>query len=1095
MNNIALLEEPLCYYFSKIVKFNAHTTKVLMNNDTLHTLLEKHFSAIDSIILSRQDPVTGLLPASTAVNAHGDYTDAWVRDNVYSILGVWGLALSYRKHHPDHYRSYLLGQSVVKLMRGLLGAMMRQADRVEAFKHTLNPTDALHAKYGTSTGLAVVGDNEWGHLQLDATSLFLLMVAQMTASGLRLIYTLDEVNFVQNLVHYISRAYCTPDYGIWERGNKTNHGATEINGSSVGMAKAALEAMDSFNLFGNVVSQEAVIHVVPSDVARTRFTLQGLLPRESNSKETDAALLSIIGYPAYAVEDESLVKRTRDKIIKKLAGRYGCKRFLLDGHQSSIEDPSRLHYEPSELRAFADIESEWPLFFTYLLLDALMREDTEAIKEWKAKLQPLFVEKEGLLLLPELYSVPRESIEAEKEHPGSQRRIPNENIPLVWAQSLYMLCDMILDGLLRPSDIDPLHRCARIGHRRSTAPMVSVLAEDESVKQRLLDLGFNSETLAEVIPIKLMHASQLSQIHTLLGKNQKLSLSGRPLLVARTMATSRLHRLAGEEIIFLPYYFNPQGFYLSYDNTLLVEHFRSSLKFLAMHWDQPGQPIVPFLVRKDMLLKNDQEAVIALLHGLQAGECDSVVVRTGPLGQLLTTASIERIDNLHGYQFQENRLYFHTQVGSSTLFPGEIRTPLTAQELQALDNKEDMELVKYLLESDNRCMQVQSLMVLWQRRGVDFLLHHGEGQISLSLLAEQLYESAALSQDWAMVRRIAEITGKYDDRLGDILLDIVIRQKRLAIGRAYSEKATFSKPMESTAIVKTIEAFCGNNAAESALTQEIILHLGHLIRTEPQLFENMLTLRTWYFVQLLVGQISRENNVPVGEAYELLLGLAPHTIYDRLRSILNTFTREVTKLNHHENLQALGVSNLDSIKTPSLVAELSPVDDWTKWRQERGMISALSRNFYKDIWYLLQQCNALVIGDKYNIQSRIGSEQTLDATAGERSFALGIDALLQSIGAPDYRQLTIEAIESMARLFRKNQALHVEDDLVLDVLIGHAVRIAWTAQNGSELYDEQRGQAWEAFYRLSPLETDKAFAKALISLLIPENSHHEFTSH
>jgi len=510
-----------------------------MTPDAIREMLDRHYRTIDSIILSRQDPVTGLLPASTAVNAHGDYTDAWVRDNVYSILGVWGLTLSYRRHDPDHHRSYLLSQSVVKLMRGLLMAMMRQADRVETFKNTLDPVDALHAKYGTQTGLAVVGDDEWGHLQLDATSLFLLMIAQMTASGLRIVFTLDEVNFVQNLVHYISRTFCTPDYGIWERGNKINHGTPEINCSSVGMAKAALEALAGFNLFGNVSSQEAVIHVIPSDIARSRFTLQGLLPRESNSKETDAALLSIIGYPAYAVEDEVLVSRTRDKIIDKLAGEYGCKRFLLDGHQSTLEDASRLHYEPSELREFEDVESEWPLFFSYLLLDALLREDTEKIKYWQNKLEPLFVEQDGQLLLPELYIVPQESIEAEKASPGSQRRIPNENVPLVWAQSLYMLSALVLDGVLRPADIDPLHRRARIGHMRNTLPLVSILSENESVKQRLLDLGLSSETLDEVKPVKIMHADQLSKIHTLLGKNSKLGLSGRPYLVTRTVTTSR----------------------------------------------------------------------------------------------------------------------------------------------------------------------------------------------------------------------------------------------------------------------------------------------------------------------------------------------------------------------------------------------------------------------------------------------------------------------------------------------------------------------------------------------------------------------------
>jgi len=60
----------------------------------------------------------------------------------------------------------------------------------------------------------------------------------MTASD-HVIYTIDEVNFVQNLVYYIGRAYRTPDYGIWERGNKINHGNPELN--AVGVAKAALK--------------------------------------------------------------------------------------------------------------------------------------------------------------------------------------------------------------------------------------------------------------------------------------------------------------------------------------------------------------------------------------------------------------------------------------------------------------------------------------------------------------------------------------------------------------------------------------------------------------------------------------------------------------------------------------------------------------------------------------------------------------------------------------------------------------------------------------------------------------------------------------
>ena len=74
-------------------------------------------------------------------------------------------------------------QSVVKLMRGLLFCMMKQIDKVERFKTTQSARDSLHAKYCVSTGSTVVGDYEWGHLQIDATSLYLLILAEMTASG------------------------------------------------------------------------------------------------------------------------------------------------------------------------------------------------------------------------------------------------------------------------------------------------------------------------------------------------------------------------------------------------------------------------------------------------------------------------------------------------------------------------------------------------------------------------------------------------------------------------------------------------------------------------------------------------------------------------------------------------------------------------------------------------------------------------------------------------------------------------------------------------------------------------------------------------
>lgn len=345
--------------------------------------------------------------------------------------------------------------------------MIRQADKVELFKNsqvihvtTLSSQrldHALHAKYNTTTGATVVADNAWGHLQIDATSIFLLMLAQMTASGLSIVFTLDEVHFVQNLVFYIERAYRTPDYGIWERGNKLNHGMPELNSSSIGMALAALQAIKNVNLFGARGGPTSVIHVLPDEITRNATTLYSTLPRESNSKEVDASVLAVISFPAFAVSDRALVDKTRNEIIKKLGGQYGCKRFLRDGHQTVLENTSRLHYDPLELNVFQGIECEWPLFFTYLILDGLFREDHAQVEEYRAKLNAVLLQGDLLdmkgchtgvsnipmKLVPELYIVSKELIDAEKIAPGSQVRYPNENIPLGEPNSIILLISSV----------------------------------------------------------------------------------------------------------------------------------------------------------------------------------------------------------------------------------------------------------------------------------------------------------------------------------------------------------------------------------------------------------------------------------------------------------------------------------------------------------------------------------------------------------------------------------------------------------------------------------------------------------------------------
>ena len=73
--------------------------------------LDYHYKIVIALILNKQHPISGLLPASVAVTSHGDYRDAWVRDNVYSILAVHGLALAYRRVDDEQGTPWLRVQT------------------------------------------------------------------------------------------------------------------------------------------------------------------------------------------------------------------------------------------------------------------------------------------------------------------------------------------------------------------------------------------------------------------------------------------------------------------------------------------------------------------------------------------------------------------------------------------------------------------------------------------------------------------------------------------------------------------------------------------------------------------------------------------------------------------------------------------------------------------------------------------------------------------------------------------------------------------------------------------------------------------------
>ncbi|XP_008433571.1 phosphorylase b kinase regulatory subunit alpha, skeletal muscle isoform isoform X1 [Poecilia reticulata] len=611
--------------------------------------LDNYARVVQQTILQHQDPVTGLLPGST------DQPDAWVRDNVYSIVSVWALSLAYRKNadrDEDKAKAYELEQSVVKLMRGVLQCIMRQLDKVEKFKYSRSTKDSLHAKYNTRTCATVVGDDQWGHLQVDATSLFLLFLAQMTASGLHIIYTQDEVDVVQNLMFYIEAAYKVADYGMWERGDKTNQGITEINASSIGTAKAALEALDELNLFGAKGGPGSVVHALADDIQHCQSILTSMLPRASISKEVDAGVLAIITYPAFAVEDMSIVNMTKEEIISKLQGRYGCCRFLRDGHKTPREDPNRLYYESAELKLFENIECEWPLFWTYLILDGIFSNSYEQVQEYQEALEAILIkQKDGIWLLPELYSVPPDKAEEEYVNPHSVERIPMGKCPLKWGQSLYILGKLLSEGFLAPGEIDPLNRRFSTIPKPDVVVQVSILAETDEIKALLMKNGINVETVADIHPIHVQPSRVLSHIYARLGRNPRLGLTGRPYRRIGVLGTSKFYIIRNTIFAFTPQFIDHQQFYLALDNKMIVEMLRNEIAYLASRWRITGRPTVTFPISQTMLTEDRTDldpAVIATLKKLQDGYYGGARTQTGKLSEFLTTSCCAHLSFLDG---------------------------------------------------------------------------------------------------------------------------------------------------------------------------------------------------------------------------------------------------------------------------------------------------------------------------------------------------------------------------------------------------------------------------------------------------------------
>lgn len=325
---------------------------------------------------------SGLFLASSQSVSTG-YDKAWLRDNVYEALafecaGQWDV--------------------VAKTYHRLLDIFDKHIDKIN-WATTNKPFETwqyIHARYNPET-LEEFWES-WGNKQHDAIGAILFKLADFEQKGHGMLRDQNDRKTVQTLIYYICNVeyWHDADSGMWEE-------YEEVHASSVGAVLAGLKKWKEVG--GMDVDQDAI--------DRGQEALDKLLPRESESKFTDLALLSLI-YP-YDVVSPEMGRQLLTNLEYHLAKDHGLIRYKFDAYYNRNPDGR------SE-------EAEWCFGLSWMAIAFHRLGNTERARLYLQKAAET-ITPDGEI--PELYF--------------SNSDEPNENTPLGWAESMYVVAQYELD--------------------------------------------------------------------------------------------------------------------------------------------------------------------------------------------------------------------------------------------------------------------------------------------------------------------------------------------------------------------------------------------------------------------------------------------------------------------------------------------------------------------------------------------------------------------------------------------------------------------------------------------------------------------------
>ena len=336
---------------------------------------QQEIAAHLDIIRSMQTPSGAFLAAP--IDVPTGYDKSWLRDNYFITLGFL---------ETGNYRE------VKDAAKALLTVFVKHKDKISwAIENKPHESwQYIHARFNPETFEEYW--EEWGNRQNDAVGEVLNLIVDLELRGEGVIENDDERDMVQKIVDYLVTLeyWNDPDNGIWEEN-------VEVHASSIGAVVAALKKAD----------QLSWVRVPAEAIAKGEQALRELLPRESDTKFADLALLSLI-YP-FAVTTEDEAEAILSNVEYHLLRDRGVLRYKLDRYYNKNED------------GYSE-EAEWCFGLAWFAIIYAERGEKERayyfLRRAKAALSP-----EGAM--PELYY--------------SHTDIPNENTPLAWSESMYVV--------------------------------------------------------------------------------------------------------------------------------------------------------------------------------------------------------------------------------------------------------------------------------------------------------------------------------------------------------------------------------------------------------------------------------------------------------------------------------------------------------------------------------------------------------------------------------------------------------------------------------------------------------------------------------